>query len=129
MGLSHSNLGQLKCIRSPGILGAISAIIIEYITSVYTPLRNHRVRTICSSPGIMYMRSFAPFGYICSMKSPQFVKYNIHVNTHFELVNMDIRLIYNAFENTIYITMLLSCKIVDGSIKSVICNVNIVFNF
>ena len=28
------------------------------IISVYTPLRYHRVRVICSSPGIMYMRSF-----------------------------------------------------------------------
>ena len=45
----------------------------------------------------MYMRSLAPFGYICSMKSPQFVKYNIHVNTCYELVNMDIYRIYNAF--------------------------------
>ena len=35
----HSNLGQLKCIRLPGIIGAISAIIIEYIISVSTPLR------------------------------------------------------------------------------------------
>ena len=39
MNYSRSNLGQLKCIRLPGILGAISAIIIEYINSVYTPLR------------------------------------------------------------------------------------------
>ena len=35
----RSNLGQLKCVRLPSILGAISAIIIEYINSVYTPLR------------------------------------------------------------------------------------------
>ena len=96
-GLSHSNLGQLKCVRPPGILGAISAIIIGYIISVYTPLQYHRVRTICSSPGIMYMRSLAPFGYICSMKSPQFVKYNIHINTRYELVNMIIYRVYNAF--------------------------------
>ena len=58
-GLSHSNLGQLKCVRPPGIFGAISAIIIEYIISVYTPLRYHRMRALCSSSGIMYMRSFA----------------------------------------------------------------------
>ena len=57
-GLFHSNLGQLKCIRPPGIFGAISAIIIGYIISVYTPLRYHRMRAICSSCGIMYMRSF-----------------------------------------------------------------------
>ena len=56
-GLSHSSLGQLKCIRPPGIFGAISAIIIGYIISVYTPLRYHRMRAICSSSGIMYMRS------------------------------------------------------------------------
>ena len=35
----HSNLGQLKCIRLPGIIGAISPIIIEYIISVSTLLR------------------------------------------------------------------------------------------
>ena len=35
----RSNLGQLKCVRLPSIIGAISAIIIEYINSVYTPLR------------------------------------------------------------------------------------------
>ena len=39
MNYGRSNLGQLKCVRLPGILGAISAIIIEYINSVYTPLR------------------------------------------------------------------------------------------
>ena len=72
-------------------------MIIGYITSVHTPLRYHRVRTICSSPSILYMRSLAPFGYICSIKSPQLVKYNIHVNTHYELVNMNIYCIYNAF--------------------------------
>ena len=70
---------------------------IGYITSVYTPLRYQRVRKICSSPGIMYMSSLAPFGYICSMKSPQFVKYNIHVNTRYQLVNINIYRIYNAF--------------------------------
>ena len=36
-------LGQLKCVRSPGVIGAISAIIIEYIISVYPLLRHHRV--------------------------------------------------------------------------------------
>ena len=47
----------------------------------------------------MYMRSLAPFGYICSLKSPQLVKYNIHVNTRYELVNMNIYIYhsYNAF--------------------------------
>ena len=45
----------------------------------------------------MYMTSLAPFGYICSMKSPQFVEYNIHANTRYELVNMIIYHIYNAF--------------------------------
>ena len=55
--ISH-NLGQLKCIRPPGIIGAISTIIIGYIISVYTPLRYHRMRAICSSSGIIYMRSF-----------------------------------------------------------------------
>ena len=35
----RSNLCQLKCVRLPGIIGAISAIIIEYIISVFTPLR------------------------------------------------------------------------------------------
>ena len=43
------------------------------------------------------MRSLAPFGYICSIKSPQFVKYNIHVYNRYELVNMIIYRIYNAF--------------------------------
>ena len=36
---TRSNLGQLKCVRPPGIIGAISAIIIEYIISVSTLLR------------------------------------------------------------------------------------------
>ena len=62
--LSHSNLGQLKCVRPPGIIGAISAIIIGYITSVYPLLRYHKVRAICSTPGIIYMRSLALFDYI-----------------------------------------------------------------
>ena len=35
----RSNLGQLKCVRPTGIIRAISAIIIEYINSVYTLLR------------------------------------------------------------------------------------------
>ena len=73
----HSSLGQLKCVRPPGIFGAISTIIIGYIISVYTPLRYHRMRAICSSSGIMYMRSkLAPFGYICSIKSPHLVSYH-----------------------------------------------------
>ena len=42
------------------------------------------------------MRSLAPFGYICSIESPQ-IKYIIHVNTRHKLVNMDIYLIYNTF--------------------------------
>ena len=70
-----------------------------------------------------------PFGYFCSIKSPLLVIYNLHVNTRYELVNINVYIAYNAFENTIYITMRLSCKIANGSIKSVICNVNIVFNF
>ena len=95
-GPSHSNLGQLKCVRSPGIFGAISAIIIEYIISVYTPLRYHRMRAICSSSSIIYMRSLAPFGYICSIKSPLLIRYSLHANTHYELVNIDIYLCYRA---------------------------------
>ena len=43
MGLLRSNLGQLKCVRSPGVIGAIFAIIIEYIISVYSLLQHHRV--------------------------------------------------------------------------------------
>ena len=43
VGLSRSNLGQLKCVRSPGVIGAISAIKIEYIISVYPLLQHHRV--------------------------------------------------------------------------------------
>ena len=126
MGLSHSNLGQLKCVRSPGIFGAISAIIIGYINSVYTPLQYHRMRAICSSSGIIYMRSFGSIWlYLQYQITPS---YNIHVNTHYELVNIIVYIVYDAFENTIYITMRLSCKIANGSIKSVICDVNIVFN-
>ena len=60
MGLLRSNLGQLKCVRSPGVIGAISAIIIEYIISVYPLLRHHRVgKKISASPSIVYMRSFS----------------------------------------------------------------------
>ena len=59
MGLLRSNLGQLKCVRSPGVIGAISAIIIEYIISVYPLLRHHRVGKNNASPSIVYMRSFS----------------------------------------------------------------------
>ena len=129
MGLSHSNLGQLKCVRSPGIFGAISAIIIRYIISVYTPLQYHRMRAICSSSGIMYMRSFGSIWSYLQYQITLLVVYNLHVNTRYELVNINVYIVYDAFENTIYITMRLSCKITNGSIKSVICNVNIIFNF
>ena len=127
MGLSHSNLGQLKCVRPPGILEAISAIIIGYIISVYTPLRYHRMRAICSSPGIMYMRSF---GSIWLYLQYQFTpSYNIHIKTHYELVNINVYIAYNAFLKLNIYNNAFSCQIVNGLIKSVICNVNIVFNF
>ena len=50
------------------------------------------------------MRSLAPFGYICSIKSPQIAKYNIYVNTRYELATIVIDGIYIIyFKNTIYI--------------------------
>ena len=76
MGLSHSNLGQLKCDRPPGIFGAISTIIIEYIMGVYTPLRYHRARAVCSSPSIIYMRFFGSFWlYLQYVITPSYTIY------------------------------------------------------
>ena len=45
----------------------------------------------------------APFGYICSVKSPLLVTYNLHVNTHYKLVNINVYIGYDAFANTLYI--------------------------
>ena len=68
--------GPIKSIRPPGIFGAISAIIIEYIMSVYTPLRYHRARAVCSSPGIIYMRSFGSFWlYLQYVITPSYIIY------------------------------------------------------
>ena len=76
LGLCHSNLGQLKCVKLPGILGAILAMIIEYINSVHTPLLYHRG----ISPHIIYMRSFEYLLQVLSTLSlPYSLKCYLHV--------------------------------------------------
>ena len=86
----------IKYVRPPGIFGAISAIIIGYITSVSPLLRYPKVRAICSTPGIIYMRSLAPFGYILQYRITP--KYIIHGNTRCKLVHMDIYVKYNTLK-------------------------------
>ena len=88
-----ADLGQLKCVRSPGIFGAISAIIIGYITSVYPLLRYHKVRAICSTPSIIYMRSLAPFGYILQYRITPNILYMIIL-----VVNLYIYVKYNILK-------------------------------
>ena len=68
--------------------------MIGYITSVYPPLRYHRVGAVSSPPCIIYMRSLPLFGYILQYKITPNQAIPVHVNTRYEPFTMNIYIAY-----------------------------------